>query len=81
MLKLSLADYDNQIARPTAMSVTIALLSILIVLAVMMSLISLYRNRDVYKARLFVPIFLVLTHVLVTGYLIFFNVIPIITWA
>jgi CubicO group peptidase (beta-lactamase class C family) len=81
MLRLSLADYDNQIARPTVMSVIIALLSILIVLAVLMSVISLYRNRNVSKSRLVVPIFLALMHLLVTGYLVFFNVIPVITWA
>ena len=80
MLKLGFADYDNNIATPSAISFAITLISVLTIPTVMMSGVAIYRNRHLPKTSLYIPIVLVVLHALGTGYLLSFEAIPIITW-
>ena len=81
LLKFGLDDYDNSFSRPGPLSVAVALISVSIAITAFMSMVVIYQNRHFPRGKLYVPIFLTLMHVVVTGYLIAFDVIPVITWA
>jgi hypothetical protein len=73
--------YDEVIARPSPLSVTLLITSILIIVSCFVSIAYVYKNRHLSKVIWYPPMILSVIHFLVTAYLISFGVLPFITWS
>jgi hypothetical protein len=85
ILLLTLAGYKNPdvlLARPTPLSVSLLIFSVLIPVSVIFSFIKIFRYRNLnIKNHLYLPVvFLSMLQAFVCTYLIWFGVIPVITW-